>query len=77
MKPEFKFMGARSGPHSKYNHMTVINYAGGMLTNNFKELEPVGPPFETYPPSYSNELKKLHSHISYAIVNGKSIIQKR
>ena len=44
-------MGARSGPHGKYNHMTTINYAGGMTTNNFKALEPVGAPVGVYPPS--------------------------
>ena len=54
MKPEFTFMGARSGPHGQYNHMTVINYAGGMTTNNFQALEPVGAPASSYPSGYTS-----------------------
>ena len=51
MKPEFLFMGARSGPHGQYNHMTAINYAGGMTTNNFQALTTVGDPASVYPPA--------------------------
>jgi len=33
-KPEFKVLGSSSSVHVTYKHETVINYAGGMTSNN-------------------------------------------
>ena len=39
LSTDFKFAGNHSGPHTEYNMMTVIDYAGGFVKPGEKEAK--------------------------------------